>query len=287
MNTKDSKYHNLLGTTVIFSRGCPYKCTFCAMPQSRQLAGKMRYRSPEFIEEEIEYLKKSYGMQAINLLDEIAIPLGRKQAIAHLEAIGRTGITWRGQCRVDGITPEIAKLAAESGCVAMGMGVESVSQEALRYINKSVDISLAAGAIQSLKQAGIEARIYLICGLPGEPPDILDQTWNFITSSQPDLVYASLFTVRPGTDIFDNPQKYGIKKVNTDWDKTMHMIGRYSDEMPELTFEYEKDAPWGPSKNPKQIVEDYLELQVRIKKGGFNTPLPSELKDIEASGSVA
>ena len=109
MGLKNKKgYDKLLSTTVMFSRGCPFKCCFCYMPQMKEYGMGLRYRTPELIEEEIEYLKREYNMEGINLLDEIGIPLTPKQAIPHLEAIGRTGIKWRGQCRVDGITPEIA-----------------------------------------------------------------------------------------------------------------------------------------------------------------------------------
>ena len=136
-------------------------------------------------------------MEGISLLDEIGIPLTRANAIAHLEAIGRTRIVWRGQCRVDGITPELAKLAKESGCVTMCLGVESVSQRSLDIINKGIKLERTKETIYHLKQNGIETRVYMIIGLPGEPEDIVEQTWAFVKETTPDLVYLSLFTIRP------------------------------------------------------------------------------------------
>ena len=50
-------YDQLLGTTVIFSRGCPYHCAFCAMPRTKGLGSSLRYRAPNLIEEEIAGLK--------------------------------------------------------------------------------------------------------------------------------------------------------------------------------------------------------------------------------------
>lgn len=262
---------DLLGTTVIFSRGCPYHCYFCAMPQIKKYAPGVRYRLPELIEEEIGYLKKEYGIQGINLLDEIGIPPDTSRAIPYLEAIARSGILWRGQCRVDGITPEIAKLAAESGCVALGLGVESVSQRALDIINKRIDLKRARDSIGLLKKNGIEVRVYMIIGLPGEPEDIVEQSWSFIKEVEPDLVILSLFTVRPGTEVFDAPEKFGIKRINTDWSRTMHMFGRYDEELPTLTFEYNKHTPWGTAFSNKEIVGNYMELQSRLKKQGLSS----------------
>lgn len=257
-------YDQLSATTAMFSRGCPYRCHFCAMDFSRKNNPGIRYRRPELVEEEIEYLKREYSVQGLCLTDEIGIPLNPKSATLHLEAIGRTGIVWRGQCRVDGITSELAKLARESGCVAMGLGVESASQECLDIINKKIKIERAKQTIRLLKENGIEARLYMIIGLPGEADDIVDRTWSFIEEMEPDLVYLSLFTIRPGTEVFNHPEKFGIKHINTDWTKTMHMYGRHSDETPALTFEYHQQTPWGQSIPSDQIIKNYTELQRRL-----------------------
>jgi anaerobic magnesium-protoporphyrin IX monomethyl ester cyclase len=77
---------------------------------------------------------------------------------------------------VDGIDPELAQLAKDSGCITMCMGVESVSQTSLDIINKNISVEKAQESIDLLKKIGIETRIYMILGLPGEPDDIVDQT---------------------------------------------------------------------------------------------------------------
>lgn len=263
-------YDDLLGTTAIFSRGCPYSCSFCAMPSIKNYNPGIRYRNPEFIRSEIEYLKRDYNIQGINFLDEIGIPLDKKKALAHLEAIGRSSIIWRGQCRVDSITPEIAKFAKESGCIALGLGVESAWQPSLDIVNKKINIERAKETIRILKANEIEARVYMIIGMPAEPEDIVERTWEFIQEVKPDLVMLSLFTVRPGTEVFGNPKKFGIIRINTNWDKTMHMFNRYADEAPVLTFEYSKNTPWGRGMDNRSILNNYLELQRRLKEHGLS-----------------
>ena len=264
---KKQGFENLIGTTVIFSRGCPYSCHFCALRQSREDFPGIRYRSPDNVKKEIEYLKKEFNVKAIVLQDEICVPLRKDLARTHLEAIGETGIIWRGQCRVDGVTEETAKLMKASGCIAMGMGVESVNQLSLNIINKNIDIERSRKTIELLKRNDIEVRIYMIMGLPGEPTDIVDQTWKFIEETNPDLVVLSLFTVRPGTEMYNNPNKFGLKLLKTDWSKTMHMWSRYDNEEPTLTFEYLKDQGL-----PNQtIIKNYLELQKRLKERNIGT----------------
>lgn len=263
-------FEKLISTNVIFSRGCPYNCHFCALLTSREGTPGVRFRKPKLIEDEIEYLKRDYGIEGLVLVDEIAFPLKRLDAIAELEAIGRTGIFWRGQCRVDGITPELASLAKQSGCLALGLGVESVWQSSLDLVNKRISVQKAKETIRLLKLNGIEARPYFIIGLPGEPENIVELTWNFIEETQPDLIHLSLFTVRPGTEIFRNPDRFGIRNIETDWENTMHIHALDKDK-PRLTFEYKKDAPWGKSLTGDQIVNNYLELKDRIKRAGLFT----------------
>ncbi|MEO5333286.1 MAG: B12-binding domain-containing radical SAM protein [Magnetococcus sp. YQC-5] len=273
MNLQGNKESaKLLGSTAIFSRGCPSKCSFCAMPSSRARGGvpPIRYRPAHHVAAEIEYLKQEFNIQGLNLLDEIGIPLIPQLAREYLEAIGKTGIVWRGQCRVDGITPETAHLARASGCTAMGLGIESVSERSLELIRKQISLEQARRTIALLNENNIESRLYMIIGLPGEPEDILEQTWRFIQETQPGLVILSLFTVRPGTDVFDNPTKYGIEYIDHDSTKSMHMFGRYDNEQPTLTFRYAKTAPWGKTLSNEEIVSNYLELQQRLKNCGLS-----------------
>lgn len=265
-------YDHLLGTTAIFSRGCPYKCHFCHMPRTKEYGLGIRFRNPELIEAEIEYLKQEYNVKVINLFDEICIPLNRKKAITHLEHMGRTGVIWKAQCRVDSITPELAQLMRQAGCLVVGVGVESASQISLDFINKKISVEQAKKSIRYLKKSGIEVRLYMILGLPGEPEDIVERNWSFIQESEPDLVYLSLLSVRPGTEMYKHPEKFGMKWVNKDdWDRTMHLYSRYEDEMPTLTFEYDKKTPWGKGLSNEQIVKNYLELQNRLKENGLCT----------------
>ena len=87
--------------------------------------------------------------------------------------------------------------------------------------------------------------------------------------TDPDLVYMSLLCVRPGTEMYNHPEKFGFKHVNMDWDKTMHLFSRYGDETPTLNFEYARETPWGEGKSSEKIVADYLEIQNKLKMNGL------------------
>ena len=57
--------------------------------------------------------------------------------------------------------------------------------------------------------------------------------------------------------MYEKPEEFGFKCLTTDWSKTMHLFGRYEDEAPTLTFEYDEHTPWGRSmskeKNSRQL----------------------------------
>ena len=100
---------------------------------------------------------------------------------------------------------------------------------------------------------------------------IVQRSWDFVQETDPDLVILSLLTMRPGTIIYEDPSRFGIKRVSKDWENTRHMHGRYDEEVPELTFEYEEVTPWGKSLTNEQIVGNYVELQGRLSEVGLNT----------------
>ena len=83
-------HRDLLTSDAIFSRWCPFRCAFCV----NITFGKTRFRNPLLIEEEIEYLKKEYGIKALVLKDDNGIPAQKQIAPPFLEAIARTGVKW-------------------------------------------------------------------------------------------------------------------------------------------------------------------------------------------------
>jgi anaerobic magnesium-protoporphyrin IX monomethyl ester cyclase len=262
----DGEHIDLPGTNVLFSRGCPFACKFCA----NYTFGKTRYRSPKHIEEEIEYLKKEYGVKALALKDDNGIPYNKKIAGPFLDAIGRTGVKWRGQSRANGIDEETVKIAAESGCVSLGLGIESVSQKTLEIVEKKINLEKAREYIDLLKKYGIGARLHFILGLPGEPDDIVELTVQFIEKVKPSSVLLNLFTPIPGSDISLNPKKYGMKILAERTEMMQTVFGRFDEnEKPHMLYEYLEETPWGKGKSSKKIIAEYTKLQAYLRDNDF------------------
>lgn len=251
---------NLLASEVIFSRGCPGNCYFCA--NKKLNFGPVRYRSPELITEEIEYLKKEYGIKAIALRDDHSIPQNPKIAKPLLEAIGKTGIKWRGLTRANGINPDMVKLAWESGCTDIGIGIESASSNVLKLINKGINLDEAVKYIKLLNKTGIAVRLHFILGLPGEPDNIVKQTLDFIEETNPRSVLLSVLCPMPGSEMFEYPDKFGIEIDTTDWEKYHVIFGRFDvKEYPDIVFHYKK----GKGLDKDKIIQNYVELQTILR----------------------
>ncbi|MFA5140102.1 MAG: radical SAM protein [Elusimicrobiota bacterium] len=262
------KEYQLPGTSVLFSRGCPFSCHFC----SNQYRGPTRFRSPERIIEEIEYLKREYGIQALLLKDDQGIPVQKEIARAAIEAIAKTGVKWRAQSRANGVHTEIVRLAKAAGCTEVAVAVESVSQKSLDIMNKKIDLQKAKDYLQTLKREGLDVKLLLILGLPGEPRDIAQKTIEFIEETGPTCVSLSILCPIPGSEIYRNPSRFGMRiNPEVSFDKYLFAFGRFDgDEHAPRFFEYEKETPFGEGMSMDEILANHAAVQGYLRDHAIN-----------------
>ena len=260
VNTKLFSHYgsNIRSTCVLFSRGCSLKCAYCVYNVPKAI----HMKSLDMIKDEILYLKNNYGVTAINLKDEVAIPFKEKDSIPYLESIKEADIMWRGQTTVYGASTDVLKLAAESGCVELATGIESSSPLVRDIVNKKMSNDKIKRFIDDCHSFGIRVKMCLVLGLPGEQYDIADQTINFIEDMAPDYVAVSGLDPFPGSQIFNNQEYYGIKSVDHNWGNHAHLLFRFSDEEEfGVPFEYHEENQWGKTLTRKEIIEAIKKVQ--------------------------
>lgn len=227
-------------TTIISSRGCSWgKCSFCC--QYGLPGSKVRYRSAENIIKEIQEIQEKYDIHSFMFFDDTFLSR-KKQLQEFCELVKPLNITFRCLARVEGVTKSIISIMADAGCVEIALGIESADQSILNVINKHIDITKAEKACQIIKDAGIDLKELFIIGLPGESRESLQKMDEFIEKTQPFDVDFTILSVFPGSDIYENPEKYPnltFKKGCRGWYKGIP--GNYNTlckiSTPTLTFD--------------------------------------------------
>jgi radical SAM superfamily enzyme YgiQ (UPF0313 family) len=260
------QYGGVRGTSVYFSRGCVFHCAFCVY----NVPTYLQVRSREMMRAEVEYLKTRYGIGGLNLRDEVAIHPNEKISRTMFDVLGEADVIWRGQTTT-GASYEQLKMARESGCQELSIGVETVDDQVMKIIDKAWQTEAQIRTfIEHAKKLGIKIKMCLIFGLPGEPKDIVERTIKFIDETSPELISLSGFCPVPGSPIFRNPDHYGIKHIDRDWSKHAHLLYRFSDEEEVgLPFEYHSETQWGKPFTREQIKDNIRQTQRWLEKRGM------------------
>ena len=182
---------------IITARGCPYDCNFC----SKTFRG-IRLRSVQNIIQEIEELKEKYNFRGIKFNDELTL-INKERIYELCKYLKKSKLSWVCQGRVNLVDMHLLKTMKDSGCKALGFGVESGSQKILNKMNKGVTVEQAVSAIRATRRAGIEPIIQMMYGYLGEDDDSLRETASFFRKIKYPTLEFSLTTALPGTQLYN------------------------------------------------------------------------------------
>ena len=202
------------------SRGCVNDCIFCFQISRNvepRFARKIRYRSAAHVVNEIEQRVKEFGYKEVRFLDDNFIADQRRVASVCDEIRRRKiDITWFCSSRVDLVSKEILKEMKAAGCWAILYGVESGVQKNLDALRKRTTLEEVRNAVRWAKEAGIKVYTPFIFGIPGETFEEGLQSIDFAIELDPYIANFNTLTPLPGTDLWDNVDKYGRWEGNTD-----------------------------------------------------------------------
>ena len=194
-------HHGYLGVNMVTTRGCPYRCNWCAKPVWGQ---QYVSHSPGYIVDQIVRLKQSADPDHIWFADDIfGLRTGWIEEYAHLLKQKNIHIPYMIQSRADLINESMVKALSDSGCSEVWLGVESGSQKILDAMDKDLKLSEVRQARQLLKEAQIKTGFFIQLGYLGEEIADLNATRELITGLLPDEIGVSVSYPLPGTAFFD------------------------------------------------------------------------------------
>ena len=152
---------------VYISRGCPFRCGFCY--NEVVMKRTWRQHSNAFILNQIQWLKDSYHIDAVDYADDYLF--GRIKPMQRL--VEKVGMPWSGQVRVQLLSPEFVKWMRDTGCQWVNIGAESGSQAVLDNMHKDQKAWQIEWGMRNLTDGApnIEANLSFIVGLPDEKPE--------------------------------------------------------------------------------------------------------------------
>jgi anaerobic magnesium-protoporphyrin IX monomethyl ester cyclase len=211
------KYTPPKSTGVISSRGCPFRCIFCA---SSKLSGKkFRPRSAYDVFSEVSELVRA-GYEHISMLDDnFVLDKDRVFEFADLVEKHKVKFDWSCTARVDLVDDELLTRLYEVGCSGLFFGVESASDQTLEVIKKGFTTDQVVEAFDTLKGHPITTTASFMIGLPGDDAERVRDTIAFAKTLNPDFAMFSITTPYPGTELYENIDNYDIEITLNDWSK--------------------------------------------------------------------
>ena len=198
------------------AHGCYWKrCSFCDV--TLDYISRYETAPSTLLVDRIEQIIEQTGQTGFHFVDEAAPPLAlRDLAVELLKR--RVPITWWGNIRFEKtFSPDLCRLLAASGCIAISGGLEVASDRLLALMEKGVTIAQVARVADGFTQAGIMVHAYLMYGFPTETAqetiDSLEVVRQLFTAGVVQSGYWHRFSMTAHSPVGKNPAKYQVEAI--------------------------------------------------------------------------
>jgi Radical SAM superfamily len=196
------------------AHGCYWKkCTFCDV--TLDYISRYDPASADLLVDRMEQLISETGQSGFHFVDEAAPPAGLR-ALAERLIARKVTCTWWGNIRFEkSFTPQLARLLARSGCVALSGGLEVASDRLLDLMKKGVSVAQVARVTRALTDAGILVHAYLMYGFPTETAqetmDSLERVRQLFAAGCLQSAFWHRFAATAHSPIGQSPSLFGIR----------------------------------------------------------------------------
>lgn len=201
-------------------RGCPNSCIYCY--NSTEKFKKVRYHSPERVMHEIKYLVDNYHIDHLHFIDDnLLVRKSRLEKICRMLIDAKLGITWDCAASSNAIIAckDMLPLIFESGCKAINIGLESMSDRVLKMIKGPYfSVEKNKESIRLCRENGIRVISNFLIGIPTETQDELNQTVDFIKQKHVDFISIQIVKPYPGTKLWQICKEMNLIPPDLRWD---------------------------------------------------------------------
>jgi len=201
-------------TSIITSRSCPFRCTFCDIHKVWGL--KWRARNPKNVVDEIEHCITEYNMTEFSFEDDnFSIDRKRVEAICREMIQRKLDVTWNcpNGLHVNTLNADLLKSMRRAGFYACGLGIESGDPYILHEVmKKNISLERIRNVVSDCASLGIYVLGYFVIGMPGETRESIMRTIRFAKSLDLKEVGVAIATPFPGTSLYEDCVSKGYLK---------------------------------------------------------------------------
>lgn len=185
-------------TAMTTSRGCPFRCVFCAQ------RGRLRLRSAGNVLDEIAECCERYGVREIDIFDT-TFTAGKKRVHEICRGVCDRGLDleWTLRTRCDVVDRDMLRAMARAGCRLIMYGIESADEGILGNLNKEISIDRIREVIRWTREAGIGTLGFFMIGSPGESAETVERTMRLARELKLDHIQVTKTTPFPGTELYE------------------------------------------------------------------------------------
>lgn len=211
--TRWLKHHGYFSLNFVTTRGCPYKCNWCAKPI---YGNRYNAHSPKYIVELIKDTQAKFGYNHIWFADDIfGLKPNWVKEFNELLKKENISIKYKIQSRADLLLEDdTIKHLKESGCETVWMGAESGSQKILDAMDKGIKVEQIIESCKKLKAAQIKPALFIQFGYLDETLEDIAATIKMIKQTMPEDIGISVSYPLPGTGFYEKVKSELIQKSN-------------------------------------------------------------------------
>src|ERR1700722_9642224 len=224
------KTHGYFSLNMAASRGCPFRCAWCAKPiwgnqylqrNATEVAGELAYLKRSFSPDHVWFADDIFGFR-VDWVEEFAASVRAADAL----------VPFTIQTRADLVSERMAEVLHDAGCREAWLGAESGSQRVLDAMHKGTTVTEILVARERLKSAGIRVGFFIQLGYMDEQLTDIIATRDLIEAARPDEIGVSVSYPLPGTKFYDlvKAQLHGKTHWQESNDLEMMFQGTYTSD---------------------------------------------------------